>query len=98
MVNMSVAPVAQNKTKIPFFYVLISFYFGSISRKNIPGTSPPILDQGFTFELLEGLQHPPDLQLYTRALHALPSIHLNNQSIKTTLFQSLEKTKLCPTK
>ena len=33
IVNMSVAFVAQNKTKILFFYALISFCFIGISRK-----------------------------------------------------------------
>ena len=85
IVNMSVAVVAQNKTKISFFLSVDFLFFCRHKEKNFSGGINPRSPPG----LLVGLQCSPDTQLYTRALCALLSVHLNSQSIKKTLFRQL---------
>ena len=77
---MSVAPVAQNKTKISFFLCANFLLFCRL-------TSYP--HRGFALDPLVGLKDPPDTKLYTRALRALLSVHLNKRSNKKTLFRPL---------
>ena len=74
---------------LSFFYVLICLCFVDINRNFFLGASPPIPYQGFALNPLKCLQCPPDPQLNTRVLSALPSVNLNNQSIKKTIFGPL---------
>ena len=57
------------------------------------GHFAPDSQPGPYLEPTEGITAPPDTELYAVGLHALPSIDLNNQSIKKMLFQQLENCK-----
>ena len=88
---MSVALVAQNKTKISFFLYINFLLFYGHKQKRSSGDIAPDPHQGFSLDSLQSWQHPSDTQLYTRVLCTLLSVHFNKQSIKKT-FRPLEAT------
>ena len=84
---MSVALVAQNKTKISFFLGANFLLYCRHKQKTFSGGIVPDPHQGSALEPLVDLQ--PDAQLYVGVLHALLSVHLNKRSIKKTLIRPL---------
>ena len=91
IVNMSVALVMQNKTKISFSLCANFLLFFRHMHKNFSEGIALNADphQGFALDPLVGLQCPPDPQMDTNGLCALPSVYLNNQSIKKTFVRPL---------
>ena len=82
---MSVALVVQNKTKISFFLCVNFLLFCRHKQKIFPplGFCP---GPTWGFIVPPPPNPKPQPQLYTRTLCALPSVHLNNQSMKKILF------------
>ena len=88
IVNMSVALVAQKKIKISFFWFAYILLFWRHKQKHFSRGITPHPHQGFASDARGGLQYSPNAQLHIRALCTLLlSVHLNNWSIKKTLFQ-----------
>ena len=79
----------QNKTKISFCLCANFPLFCRHKQKNFSWGIAPNPHQGIALTPVVGLQCSPDAHLHTRALCALLSVHLNNQSIKMRLFQPL---------
>ena len=87
---MSAVLVAQNKTNISVFPCVNFILFFRYKQNTFSEGFTPISYQGFALDSLGDLARPPDPQLYTKALRALLSVHLNNRSIKKTLFRPLQ--------
>ena len=83
---MSVALVAQIKTKISFFLGANFLLCCRHKQKTFSGGIATNPHKDFVLEPLVGLQHLPDAQLYIGVLHTLLSVNLNKRSIKKTLF------------
>ena len=75
---MSVALVAQINTKISFFLYANFFLFCRHKQKNFSGSIAPTSAGALPWMDFGTYSAPPDAQLYTRALCALLSVHLNN--------------------
>lgn len=86
---MSTALVALNKTKISFFLWANFLEFCRDKLKKISRGIVPRSPPGYCPGPICGLTALPAVQLYTKALRVLLSVHLNNRSIKKKLFKPL---------
>ena len=90
---MSTALVALDKTKISFFLCANFLQFCRDKPKKISRGIVPRSPPGYCPGPICGLTALSDVQLYTKALCVLLSVHLNNRSIKKRLFKPLTFSK-----